>query len=75
MMIHLFLTLLFVAERKQIVFMAVEKSPMRISRHLFVTSRSEMMINMIILKIQKTLTPYTTPTIIYIGGIKYVKMG
>ncbi len=46
MLIHLFFTLLFVSERKQIAFMAAEKSPTRISQHLFATSRSEMRIIM-----------------------------
>ena len=40
----LFFTLLFVSERKQIAFMADEKSHARISRRLFATSRSEMRI-------------------------------
>ncbi len=42
MLMRLFLTLLFVSERKQIAFMAAEKSPARISQRLFATSRSEM---------------------------------
>ena len=46
MLIHLFFTSLFVSERKQIAFMADEKSPMRISHRLFATSRSETRISM-----------------------------
>ena len=44
---RLFFTQLFVSERKQIAFMADEKSPTRISHHIFATSRSEKRINMI----------------------------
>ena len=44
---RLFFTQLFVPERKQIAFMADEKSPTRISHHIFATSRSEKRINMI----------------------------
>ncbi len=39
-------TQLFASERKQIAFMADEKSPMRISHRPFATSRSEMRISM-----------------------------
>ena len=42
----LFFMLLFVSERKQIAFMADEKSHTRISHRLFATSRSEMRNNM-----------------------------
>ena len=44
---RLFFTQLFVPERKQIAFMADEKSPTRISHHIYATSRSEKRINMI----------------------------
>ena len=38
----IFFNQLFVSERKQIALLADEKSPSRISRRLFATSRSEM---------------------------------
>ena len=53
MLMRLFLTLLFVSERKQIAFMAAEKSPARISQRLFATSRSEMRI---IMKLNQIIT-------------------
>ena len=53
MLMRLFLTLLFVSERKQIAFMATEKSPARISQRLFATSRSEMRI---IMKLNQIIT-------------------
>ena len=43
---RLFLTQLFVSERKQIALMAEEKSPVRISLRLFAINRSEMRISM-----------------------------
>ena len=46
MLMRLFFAQLFVSERKQIAFMADEKSPTRISHRLFETSRSEMRISM-----------------------------
>ena len=46
MPMHNSLTRLFVSERKQIVFMADEKSHTRISQRLFAKKRSEMRINM-----------------------------
>ena len=53
MLMRLFFTSLFVSERKQIAFMAAEKSPARISQRLFVTSRSEMRI---IMKLNQIIT-------------------
>ena len=53
MLMRLFFTLLFVSERKQIAFMAAEKSPARISQRLFATSRSEMRI---IMKLNQIIT-------------------
>ena len=47
MLDSIFFTLLFVSERKQIAMIADEKSPTRISHHIFATSRSEMEIIMI----------------------------
>ena len=46
MLMQLFFTQLFASERKQIAFMADEKSLVRISHRLFVISRSEMRISM-----------------------------
>jgi len=46
MLDSIFFTQLFVSERKQIAFMAEEKSPSRISLRLFATKRSEMRISM-----------------------------
>ena len=42
MLMRLFFTQLFALERKQIVIMAEEKSPTRISLRLFAINRSEM---------------------------------
>ena len=53
MLMRLFFTMLFVSERKQIAFMAAEKSPARISQRLFATSRSEMRI---IMKLNQIIT-------------------
>ena len=53
MLMRLFFTSLFVSERKQIAFMAAEKSPTRISQRLFATSRSEMRI---IMKLNQIIT-------------------
>jgi nicotinate phosphoribosyltransferase len=53
MLMRLFFTLLFVSERKQIAFMAAEKSPALISQRLFATSRSEMRI---IMKLNQIIT-------------------
>ena len=44
MRMQLFFTWLFASERKQIAFMADEKSPVRISRRIFAISCSEMRI-------------------------------
>ena len=46
MLMQLFFTQLFASERKQIAFMADEKSLVRISHRLFAISRSEMRISM-----------------------------
>ena len=46
MLMRLFFTQLFASERKQIAFMADEKSLVRISHRLFAISRSEMRISM-----------------------------
>ena len=54
MLMRLFSIRLFVSERKQIAFMADEKSPTRISHRLFATSRSETRISMETYKVIKS---------------------
>ena len=49
----IFFTRLFASERKQIAFMAEEKSPSRISLRLFAAKRSEMRIKCKVCKSQQ----------------------
>ena len=71
MLMRLFFTLLFVSERKQIAFMADEKSLARISRRHFATSRSEMENSMkVILYLSDMMIPFV---VFYIVGIGIVQ--
>ena len=75
MLMRLFFTLLFVSERKQIAFMADEKSLARISHRHFTTSRSGMENGMkVILYLSDMIIPFVVFYIVGIGIIQKNKV-